>query len=123
MRHVWASQLRAEDKLDSPQRRLAVINDMTVYLTVREVAAIARCEHKSVRRAISAGRLQAFRPANKLLIREDDAAAWIEGTTAAALSGTGHSSARRSARRVAKGSQGPGSVAELREIERKVVRA
>jgi excisionase family DNA binding protein len=96
---------------------------MTVYLTVREVAAMARCEHKSVRRAISTGRLEAFRPANKLLIREDAAEAWIEATTAASLSGTAKRSTRRSARRVAKGSQGPGSVSELREIERKVVRA
>jgi excisionase family DNA binding protein len=51
---------------------------MTVYMTVREVAAMARCEHKSVRRAITAGRLQAFRPTNKLLIREEDAEAWID---------------------------------------------
>ncbi len=52
---------------------------MTAYLTVREVATMARCEHKSVRRAIAAGRLRAFQPTNKLLIREDDACAWIEG--------------------------------------------
>ncbi len=96
---------------------------MTVYLTVREVAAMARCEHKSVRRAIGQGRLPAFRPANKLLIREDDAEAWIEGRPALASSGSATRSSRRGALRVAKGSQGPGSVAELREIERKVVQA
>jgi excisionase family DNA binding protein len=95
---------------------------MTVYLTVREVAAMARCEHKSVRRAIGQGRLLAFRPANKLLIREDDAEAWIEGRPALASSGSAKRS-RRGSLRVAKGSQGPGSVAELREIERKVVQA
>jgi excisionase family DNA binding protein len=93
---------------------------VTVYMTVREVAAMARCEHKSVRRAIGQGRLPAFRPANKLLIREDDAEAWIEGRPAFASSTR---SSRRGALRAAKGSQGPGSVAELREIERKVVRA
>ncbi len=58
---------------------LGVIRGMAVYLTVREVAVLARCEHKSVRRAIVAGRLRAFQPTNKLLIREDDAYAWIEG--------------------------------------------
>src|SRR5271170_5113909 len=58
-------------------------NNMTVYLTVHEVAAMARCEHKSVRRAIAAGRLRAFQPNNKLLIREDDACGWIEGRPAA----------------------------------------
>jgi hypothetical protein len=48
------------------------------YLTVNEVAAIARCEHKSVRRAIHLGQLRAFQPANKLLILEQDAHLWIQ---------------------------------------------
>jgi excisionase family DNA binding protein len=95
---------------------------MTVYLTVREVAAMARCEHKSVRRAITAGRLRAFRPANKLLIREEDAEAWIEGrpaiTGSPAKPSPGSGPPRPTMR-----SQRAGSVAELREIERKVVRA
>ncbi len=95
---------------------------MTVYLTVREVAAMARCEHKSVRRAIGQGRLPAFRPANKLLIREDDAEAWIEGrpaiASAAAKPAPGTGSLRPTMR-----SQRAGSVSELREIERKAVRA
>lgn len=96
---------------------------MTAYLTVREVATLARCEHKSVRRAIAAGRLRAFQPTNKLLIREDDAYAWIEGQPAAT---TGFLPSLRSApnrRRPAPGSQRLGSVTDLREIERKVVQA
>ena len=48
------------------------------YLTVPEVAELARCEHKAVRRAIASGLLIAFRPAHKLLVRELDARAWIE---------------------------------------------
>jgi excisionase family DNA binding protein len=48
------------------------------YLTVKEVVELARCEHKAVRRAIHLGYLQAFRPTNKLLIRESDAHAWIQ---------------------------------------------
>ena len=95
--------------------------DMPVYLTVREVAAMARCEHKSVRRAITAGRLRAFRPANKLLIREDDAEAWIEDRPAV-VSAPAKLSPRRSPLPRRMGSQRPGSVAELRDIERKVVR-
>jgi hypothetical protein len=43
------------------------------YLTVLEVAVLARCEHKRVRRAIASGQLVAFRPAGKLLVREEDA--------------------------------------------------
>lgn len=96
---------------------------MTAYLTVREVATMARCEHKSVRRAIAAGRLRAFQPTNKLLIREDDACAWIEGRP---VSLTGSAPNLRSGpirRRPPLGSQRPGSVDDLREIERKAVRA
>jgi hypothetical protein len=48
------------------------------YLTVREVADLARCEHKAVRRAIASGRLLAFRVAARLLVRETDARSWIE---------------------------------------------
>lgn len=94
---------------------------MAVYLTVREVAAVARCEHKSVRRAIVAGRLRAFQPTNKLLIREDDAYAWIGGRPVSARPATpgGHPASSR--RRTTLQSQRPGSVADLREIERKAV--
>jgi excisionase family DNA binding protein len=104
-------------------RPLRVCNRMTVYLTVREVAAMARCEHKSVRRAIATGRLRAFQPTNKLLIREDDAYAWIEGRPAATASPVPGLPPAPSRRRPALGSQRRGSVADLREIERKVVQA
>jgi excisionase family DNA binding protein len=113
----------AIDKFDGRLYLLAVTYGMTAYLTVREVATMARCEHKSVRRAIAAGRLRAFQPTNKLLIREDDACAWIEGRP---VSLTGSAPNLRSGpirRRPMLGSQRPGSVDDLREIERKAVRA
>lgn len=56
--------------------RLKVIDLMGAYPTVREVAVLARCEHKSVRRTITAGPLRAFQPTNRLLIREGPAARW-----------------------------------------------
>jgi excisionase family DNA binding protein len=49
------------------------------YLTVEEVADLARCHHNTVRRAIDRGRIMAFRPAGRILVREADARAWIEG--------------------------------------------
>jgi len=49
------------------------------YLTVDEVAELARCHHNTVRRAIDRGRLTAFRPAGRILVREPDARTWIEG--------------------------------------------
>jgi excisionase family DNA binding protein len=48
------------------------------YLMVEEVADLARCHHNTVRRAIDRGRLTAFRPAGRILVREADARAWIE---------------------------------------------
>jgi excisionase family DNA binding protein len=110
-------------QLDGRSRLLVVTYGMTVYLTVREVATMARCEHKSVRRAIAAGRLPALQPANKLLIREDDAYAWIEGRPATTTDSALNIRSTLSRRGPAPASQRPGSVADLREIERKVVQA
>jgi excisionase family DNA binding protein len=109
------------DAIDGHDRTLAATNNVAAYLTVREVAALARCEHKSVRRAIAAGRLRAFQPTNRLLIREDDAYAWIEGQLVART--VSPSDRRRAAgrQRRAPQSQRPGSVGDLREIERKAV--
>jgi excisionase family DNA binding protein len=45
---------------------------------VQEIAALGRCSAKTCRRAIDAGRLVAFKTAGRLLIREEDARAWIE---------------------------------------------
>jgi len=85
---------------------------------------MARCEHKSVRRAIAAGRLRAFRPTNKLLIREDDVYAWIEGRPVSLPGSAPNLRSAPSRRRSTLGSQRPGSVADLREIaERKAERA
>ncbi len=87
---------------------------MTLYLTVREVAELARCEHKTVRRAIADRRLRAFQPAHRVLIREDDAQDWIEGRVAAPSSSAALA-LRRTSRRTP---VGRGSVADLKAIER-----
>jgi excisionase family DNA binding protein len=88
------------------------------YLTVLEVAVLARCEHKRVRRAIASGQLVAFRPAGKLLVREEDARAWIERHPVHAARPKEPSRAR-SRRRVAPRASA-GDVAKLREMERRV---
>lgn len=107
--------------LDRRKAILAATNIMAVYLTVREVAAMARCEHKSVRRAIAAGRLRAFQPNNRLLIREDDAYGWIEGRPATRAASPFDPRRAASRPRCTPHSQRPGSVGDLREIERKAV--
>jgi excisionase family DNA binding protein len=88
------------------------VRAVTVYMTVEEVAQLARCEHRSVRRAIQSGRLQAFRPARRILVREDDARAWIESRPALL---TSPQPPRR--QRVTRTAGGPGSVARLKAIE------
>lgn len=116
----------AEVRIDNSLAALPCLGSlirMTAYLTVREVATLARCEHKSVRRAIAAGRLRAFQPTNKLLIREDDACAWIEGRPVSLTGSAPNLRPGASRRRPMLGSQRPGSVDDLREIERKAVRA
>jgi excisionase family DNA binding protein len=91
------------------------------YLTVREVAELARCEHKAVRRAISQGALRAFRPTRRLLIRAEDAEAWIESCLVA------ESPSRHSGTKLAQPPRGrsrdAGSVASLRAVEREAMRA
>ena len=54
---------------EAPERRF----------TVNEVAALARCNPETVRRAISAGRLKASRrgTSGAWLIRQSDAEAWM----------------------------------------------
>ncbi len=68
-------QARRDARVRSP---VAGLERRDAYLTVREVAALARCAQKTCRRAIDAGRLAAFKPAGRLLIRAEDARAWIE---------------------------------------------
>jgi hypothetical protein len=111
------------DKFDGRLRPLGVITGHGYLPNRAEVATMARCEHKSVRRAIAAGRLRAFQPTNKLLIREDDAYAWIEGRPAATTDFISSLRSTPNRRRPTPGSQRPGSVADLREIERKVMQA
>ncbi len=85
------------------------------YLTVPEVAALARCEHKAVRRAIASGLLVAFRPAHKLLVRELDARAWIESRPVRVSAVTTEHARRPGGRR---SRPRPGTVDDLLRIER-----
>lgn len=91
------------------------------YLTVQEVAELARCEHKAVRRAINQGALRAFRPTKRLLIRADDAESWIESCIVAETPSRG--SANKLAPPARGRKRGAGSVASLLEIEREAMRA
>lgn len=101
--------------LDAARDRLR--EESPAYLTVQEVAELARCEHKSVRRAINDGRLTAFRGPKRILIREDDARGWIEARPVL----TGEQTPRRMPRRPSPRAASRGSVADLRAIEERMV--
>jgi excisionase family DNA binding protein len=50
---------------------------MSVILTVQEVAQRMRCEHRTVRRAIRSGELEAALIGGKWLVREEAVDAWF----------------------------------------------
>ena len=79
---------------------------------------LARCEHKRVRRAIADGQFVAFRPAGKLLVRQEDARAWIERHPVDATRLKEPRPAQSRRRATPKASAG--DVAKLREMERRV---
>jgi excisionase family DNA binding protein len=77
---------------DRARDRLKELSPPPEYLTVQEVAELARCGHKAVRRAITLGQLEAFRTAERILVREPDARAWIEARPVRATPGRQRSS-------------------------------
>lgn len=100
-------------RLDRARDRLRDAASPAPYLTVQEVAELARCEHKAVRRAIASGQLEAFRPAHKWLVREQDARAWVESRPARPVRASASPRARGRRPRPA-----PGSRSDLLAIER-----
>ena len=106
----------ASQRLDSARERLQAqaAQGAPRYLTVQEVAELARCEHKAVRNAVHSGELEAFRRAERILVREADAIAWIEARPARSATPRPRPSKRRR--------QAPGSVAALREMESELSR-
>jgi excisionase family DNA binding protein len=55
---------------------------MTTILTVQEVAEHMRCEHRTVRRAIRSGELEAALIGGKWLVREDAVEEWFRSRCA-----------------------------------------
>lgn len=105
MTEIAASLDAARDRL----RARVPVRDPGEYLTVEEAARLARCHPKTIRRAFQAESLRAFRPARRVLLREDDVRAWVEARGAAEP---------ERPRRVRLGRPEPGSVAALRDMER-----
>jgi excisionase family DNA binding protein len=100
--------------LDAARERLKAQVEAVPYLTVEEAAKLARCDPKTVRRAIAGGDLRAFRPANRLLFLEADVRGWVEARPVVAIPSRPRPTRRRR--------QVPGSVQALRDLEREASR-
>jgi excisionase family DNA binding protein len=90
------------------------------YLIVQEVADLARCEHRTVRRAIKDGDLKASLIGGRWIVRDTAVEDWIE---ACANHRPTPAAARRRSRKRARpaGPVRPGSVADLEAIREKMV--
>lgn len=89
---------------------------MGAILTIQEVAERMRCEHRTVRRAIRSGELEAALIGGKWLVREEAVDAWFRSRCAVPLpfapprrSKTSRAGSNRSA--------GTGSVERLQAME------
>jgi excisionase family DNA binding protein len=99
---------------------------MSPYLTIQEVAQLARCEHRTVRRAIRSGELRASLIGGRWIVREDAVEAWFDARTNHRLVPSGAALARdpgRTRLRTPKAGAParPGSVADLEAIRERIV--
>jgi len=89
---------------------------VSAILTIQEVAERMRCEHRTVRRAIKTGQLEAALIGGRWLVREEAVDAWFESRCVSP--GPFPVPARARARRAgSKRPDGPASVERLRAIE------
>jgi excisionase family DNA binding protein len=89
---------------------------MGAILTIQEVAERMRCEHRTVRRAIRSGELEAALIGGKWLVREQAVDDWFQSRCAPA-SPFPRSPRGRTLRFGSRRSDGPASVERLRAME------
>jgi excisionase family DNA binding protein len=94
------------------------VGRITRFMTIDEVADLVRCEHRTVRRAIKRGELEAAFIGGKWLVRPAAVDSWFEARCAGAAGATDGSGPR--VRRITGGrGDRPGSVARLQAIEKR----
>jgi excisionase family DNA binding protein len=89
---------------------------MGAILTIQEVAQRMRCEHRTVRRAIRSGELEAALIGGKWLVREEAVDAWFHARCATP-SPFATALRARTPRQVSRRADGPGSVERLKRME------
>jgi len=88
---------------------------MGAILTVQEVAERMRCEHRTVRRAIRSGELEAAFIGGKWLVREEAVDDWFR-SRCASPNPLSHSPRARMPRAGSRRSDGPASVERLQAM-------
>jgi excisionase family DNA binding protein len=95
---------------------------MSPYLTVQEVAELARCEHRTVRRAIRSGELRASLIGGRWIVKDTAVEEWIEACTNDRRPAAAPSLQRPPLKRARSVSPArPGSVADLEAIRDRMV--
>lgn len=88
---------------------------MSAILTIQEVAERMRCEHRTVRRAIRSGELEAALIGGKWLVREEAVDAWFRSRCASPK--LSQSPRARTPRAGSRRSEGSASVERLQAME------
>lgn len=95
------------------------------YLTVQEVAEMARCEHRTVRRAIRNGELKASLIGGRWIVKVTAVEEWFEACANSRIAGppASRSQSPRRARVRARDNVAtrPGSIADLEAIRDRIV--
>ncbi len=100
------------------------------YLTVQEVAELARCEHRTVRRAIRDGRLKASLIGGRWIVKDSAVEEWFElcaNSRGPVRSGLPPQNRARNGRKTRRpsaqlsGPPKPGSVEDLEAIRNRIV--
>jgi excisionase family DNA binding protein len=96
---------------------------MTPYLTIQEVAELARCEHRTVRRAIRSGDLKASLIGGRWIVRTDAVEEWFDTRANHRILPASSPTARRARGPAPRGKAPgmPGSVADLEAIREKIL--
>src|ERR1019366_2449825 len=101
---------------------------MNPYLTIQEVAELARCERRTVRRAIRNGELTASLIGGSWIVRADAVEEWFDARASHRILPPSSPPARTAGLRHASGRaqsgvspRRPGSVADLEEIRERIL--
>jgi excisionase family DNA binding protein len=118
---IWPFLRCTSDRRTAPPSRYKWIVN-SPYLTIQEVAELARCEHRTVRRAIRSGDLKASLIGGRWIVRNTAVEEWFEACTSTRAQLPPDPQSRQPRKRERDSVAGrPGSVADLEAIRERMV--